>query len=104
GDRLTEAVARRNLEVEQRRLVAADLDHVQHEVRAVDRLAPVEVRGDPRRGAALRGDVAGHRLGGREPVGVDVVERDLDVVQLGEVEEVSEQVARELDAAGAYEG
>ena len=44
GDRLPQAVARRDLEVAQRRLVAADLHHVEHEVGAVDRGAPVEVR------------------------------------------------------------
>ena len=53
--------------------------------------------------AALAGDVARHRLGGLEPVGVDVVQRDLDVAQRGQREDVAEQVLREDDAAGADE-
>ena len=97
------AVARRDLEVEQRRRVAADLDHVDHVVGAVERRAAVEVRGDRRRGAARPRDVARHRLGGREPVRVDVVERDLDAVQRGEGEDVAEEVLREDDAAGTDE-
>ena len=44
ADRLAKPVARRELEVAQRRLVAADLDHVEHEVGAVDRGAAIEVR------------------------------------------------------------
>ena len=44
GDRLAHAVAGGDLEVAQRRRVAADLHHVQHEVGAVDRRAPVEMR------------------------------------------------------------
>ena len=82
GDRLPQAVAGRDLEVEQRRRVTADLDHVEHVVGSLERRAPIEVRADRRRGAALAGDVARHRLGGREPVGVDVVQRDLGVAEL----------------------
>ena len=51
-------VARGDLEVEQRRLVAADLHHVEHEVGAVERRAPVEVRADRGAGAALARDVS----------------------------------------------
>src|SRR5262249_20885547 len=56
-----------------------------------------------RSGAALACDVGGHRLCHLEPVRIDVVERDLGVEELGELEDVGEQVLRELDAAGAYE-
>src|SRR2546430_16336612 len=55
------------------------------------------------RSLAHTADVTRHRLGGREPVRVDVVQRDLDVVELGEEEDVAEQVLREDDAAGADE-
>ena len=55
-------------------------------------------------GAELLGGPARHRLGGLEPLGVDVVQRDLDVAELVKREQVAEQVARELDAAGADEG
>ena len=41
ADRLPQPVARGDLEVAQRRLVAADLHHVDHEVGAVDCGAPV---------------------------------------------------------------
>jgi hypothetical protein len=43
-------------------------------------------------------------LGGLEPFVVDVVECDLGVRELGEGEDVSEQVLGELDAPGADEG
>src|SRR5207248_3378931 len=76
----------------------------QDEVAAVDRFAAVEVRRDRRRGAALARRRGGHRLRGAQPVLVDVVQRDLEAVQLGEGEEVAEQVAREDDAARADEG
>ncbi len=68
-DRLAQPVARRDLEVAQRRRVTADLDHVDHVVRPLERRPALEVRRD--RGEALRvaRDVARHRLGGREPVG-----------------------------------
>jgi hypothetical protein len=58
---------------------------------------------DRRRGSALEGDVPCHRLRGREPVGVDVVEGDLDVPELREREDVPQQVLREDDAARADE-
>src|SRR4029453_11333690 len=44
------------------------------------------------------------RLRRLEPVRVDVVQRDLDVLQFREPEEVRKQLARELDAACADEG
>jgi hypothetical protein len=103
GDRLPQAEARRKLEVDQRRRVAADLDHVQDVVGTVDRGAAVEVRGDRRRRAPHARDVARHRRRRLEAVGVDVVQRDLDAVELGVREDVAEQVLREDDAPGADE-
>ena len=103
GDRLAKPEARRDLEVDQRGPVAPDLDHVEHVVGPLERRAPIEVRADRRRGATLAGDARRHRLGGREPIRVDVVERDLGLAELGVLEDVPEQVLREDDAAGADE-
>ena len=44
-----------------------------------------------------------HRIGGVEPVRVDVVERDLDLVQRRHREDVPEQVLREHNTARADE-
>src|SRR6185437_7240909 len=68
-----------------------------------ERRPPVEVRleGGPRAELPVR--PPRHRLGGLEPLGVDVVEGDRGVGELGEGEQVAEQVARELDAARADE-
>ena len=103
ADRLTKPVPRRELEVAERRLVSPDLDHVEDEVGAVERCAPIEVRADPWARPALAGHVMRHRLGGVEPVGVDVVERDLDLAQRREREDVPEQVLREDNTARADE-
>ena len=78
GDRLPQPVAGRDIEVEQGRLVPADLHHVDHVVRTVECRPALRMGRDRRVGATLAGDVAGHRLRRREPVGVDVVQRDLD--------------------------
>ena len=58
GDRLPKPEAGRDLEVEQRGRVTADLNHVQDVVGTLERRAPVEVRADRRRSAALAGDIA----------------------------------------------
>ena len=63
-------------------------------------------RGGPRSTASAPSASAvqrGHPLRGREPVRVDVVEHDLGVAQRRERQDVAEQVAGELDAAGADE-
>ena len=86
------------------RLVAADLDHVDRVVGAVERGAPIGGRGDLRLGAssasatrrATSSDVV-------EPFGVDVEQRDLGVRELLVAEDVAEQVAREHRAARADE-
>ena len=103
ADRLAQAVGGRDLEVEQGGRVAADLDHVDHVVGAVERAAAVEMGLDARLCAERRGGVAGHRLGDREPLGIDVVKRDLAVAQLGEREDVAQQVLGELDASRTHE-
>ena len=96
-------MARRDLEVDERRGVHADLDHVQDEVRPVERLAAVGVGRDRRVGPQLAVDPsrdAGRRV---EPLGVDVVQRDMRVGELVEAQQVGQQLAGELDAAGADE-
>jgi hypothetical protein len=55
-------------------------------------------------GAGLLVDAAHQRFCVSEPVGVDVVERQLEpAVQLGESAQVGDDVTGELDAAGADE-
>ena len=103
ADRLADAVAGRDLVVAHRRGVAADLDAVDHVVGAVERLAAVERGGDLRLRAERLGDSVREQLCGLEPLRVDVVQRDLARGELGEREDVAEQVAGELDAARADE-
>ena len=103
ADRLAQAVPRRDLEIAERRRVHADLHHVDHVVRPLERGAPVEGGGDRRRGADGGVRPACDCLGHLQPLGVDVVERDFHIRELGEGENVTEQVLRELDTAGAHE-
>src|SRR3954447_18890763 len=72
--------------------------------RGVEGLGAVEVGRGRQLGAELLRRPARHRLGGLEPLAVDVVERDVQLAEVVIGEEVAEQVARELDAAGADEG
>ena len=83
---------------------AAHLDRVDHEVGAGERLQPVEVTRSIT-GVAPRavGRPRRHPLRGAQPLRVDVVEHELRVAQRREGQDVAEQVARELDAAGADE-
>jgi hypothetical protein len=48
-----------------------------------------------------RAGPARHHAGGLEPLLVDVVQRDLDLAQLGEIEDVGQEVLEEDGAAGA---
>ena len=96
GDRLAQAELLRHLEVGDRaRFVAADLDHVDRVVGAVERGAPVGGRRDLGRRVERVGDPAGDELRRREPFGVDVEQRDLGVGELLVPEDVAEQVAGE---------
>ena len=103
GDRLPQAVLLRDLEVRQGRFVHADLDHVDGEIGALESAAAIEMGFDLRRRAQLLVGPLGHRFGGGETLAVYVVQRDGGVGQLGEREYVAEQVACELDTAGADE-
>ena len=86
------------------RSVPVDLDLVDDVVGALDGGEPVDRGGDRGPGAGLGADPLGDRLGMREPFGVDVVQRQLELaVQLGEAAQVGDDVAGELDAAGADE-
>ncbi len=104
ADRLAQAVAERHLVVADGRVEAADLHRVDHVVGAVERRAPVERGGHVRAHAEPVADQAGDPRGRLEPLRIDVVERDLRVRELREGEDVADQVARELDAAGSDEG
>ena len=57
--------------------------------------APVRVDADLWGGADLGGHPGAQRLGGREPLGVDVVQPQRAVAQLGHREDVDEQLAGE---------
>ena len=104
GDRLAQAELLRDLEVGDRaRLVAADLDHVDRVVGAVERGAPVGGRDDLGGRVERVGDPPGDELRRREPLGVDVEQRDLGAGELLVAEDVAEQVAGEHRAAGADE-
>ena len=105
GDRLAQAVLLRHLEVgDGARLVAADLDHVDRVVGAVERGAPVGGGGDLRLGASSASAT-------RRATSSDVASRSASmsnsaISRLGELivsEDVAEQVAREHRAARADE-
>ena len=84
----------RDLEVAHGGRVHADLDRVDDEVGAVQRGPPVEAGGDRRGGAELVGGAPGDRLGRLQPLGVDVVQRQRDVAQLGEADRMSASSSR----------
>lgn len=104
ADRLPQAEARWDLKVTQRCIEAADLNLVDDEVGPVERRASVEVRLDSEPGAGRVVDVPRDPLGRGEPLRIDVVEHDRGLGELGEVTQVGEQDAGELDAARADQG
>jgi hypothetical protein len=104
ADRLAQPVAGGQLEVEHRRLVHADLDHVDGEVGAVERRPPLRVGGDARPRPELLVEPVRQRGGGLQPLGVDVVQRELEPAQVLVGEEVAEQLTGERGAARADEG
>ena len=85
-------------------LVAADLDHGDDVVGAVERLLAVARRLDLRRGAERRLDAVGDLLRDAQPLRVDVEERDARPGERRIGEDVAEQVLGEDRAAGADEG
>nr|BFF17404.1 hypothetical protein GCM10025730_09250 [Promicromonospora thailandica] len=103
ADGLAQPVPGGDLEVALRGGHAAHLDHVDHEVGAVEGRAAVGRRDDGRPPAELPVHLAGRRLGDRQPLGVDVVEHETRVHQLGEAQDVGDELPGEDDAPGADE-
>jgi hypothetical protein len=103
ADRLAQAEPGRDLEVDAGGRVHADLDRVDHEVGAVEGGPPVERRDHRRTHPVGVGDAARERGGGGEPRRIDVVQDDAGAGQLGEAEDVGQQLAGEDDAARAEE-
>ena len=101
GDGLLQAVFFRNVELRNGRLRAADQHHVDDEVGAGERGAAAGMLLDAASGAELLRGPACHHAGGLEAFGVDVVQRDDNVAQLGIIEDVRQQVPGEDHAAGA---
>ena len=102
-DRVPQAVAGGDVEVDLGGPGAADLDRVDHVVGVGQGGQAVELRADRGLGAQGRGGPGRHPLRGPQPVRVDVVEHQLRVAQRRERQDVAQQVARELDAARADE-
>jgi len=96
-------VARGDLEVLQRRVDAADLDHVDDEVGTVEGLATVGVRLDGGRRPELAAHLTRGALGDAEPLGVDVVQHEAGVGELRVAQDVGDELAGEDDAPGADE-
>ncbi len=104
ADRLPQTILLGNLEIpDGRRLVPADLDHVDDVVGPLQRLAPVGRREDLRLRAGLVRDAQRHGLGVPQPVSVDVHEVNGAVVKLGKGKKIPQQVAGENGAACSNE-
>jgi hypothetical protein len=104
GDRLTQPVLLRDLEVDHRRRpVPADLDHADRVVGTVECGSPVGGRHHRRVRAESGCDPMSDLLARRETHGVDVVQDDLARRQFGVREDVAHQVAGEDRATGADE-
>ena len=84
--------------------VAADLHLVDHILRAGQRLRAVTGHGHHGSRAGLRDDLADQPPGKVEPFGADVMQRKLELArELGVSAQIGDDVAGELDAAGADE-
>jgi hypothetical protein len=103
ADRLAHAVAGWDLEVAHRRLETADLDLVDDEVRPLQRRPAVEVGLEREVRARDPVDVVSDPRRSVQPAGIDVVQRDGEVGEVGVCREVGEQHPRELDAARSDE-
>ena len=106
GDRLAQPEPLGDLEVDDGRgPVAADLERRHDVVGPVERGAPVGRRLDLRPGPVRLHEAARHELGGAQALGVDVHQRERRRVgELGEAEDVADEVAGEHRRAGADEG
>ena len=103
GDGLVQPVGLWDVEVGERRCVTANRDHVHDSVGSFERGAAIDRYADGRTRAVLVCRESRDLLGGRQPRLVDVVEREFDLTQLGEREQVTHEVARELDRPGPDE-
>ncbi len=98
-DRVREAVAARDVEVQLGGPRATDLDRVDHEVGAGERLAAIEGPADGRCRPQDAGRPGRHALGRPEAVRVDVVHDELGLAELRVRQDVAQQVPGELHAA-----
>jgi hypothetical protein len=74
---------------------------IDDEIGTLDRGAAIGMLLDHGVGVELPRGPARHHAGGLEPLLVDVVQRDLDLAQLGEIEDVGQEVLEENRAARA---
>ena len=95
ADGLLQTVGRGDPQVRDGRGDPTDLDHVDHEVSTGQRLAAVQRRTHPRTGAELLVQAPRGALGDGEPLGIDVMQGELDIRELGELEEVGAQLTGE---------
>ena len=102
-DRVRETVAARDVEVQLGGPRATDLDRVDDEVGAGERLPAVEGPGDGRGRSQDAGRPGRHALGRPEAVRVDVVHHELGLAQLRVRQDVAQQVPGELHAARSDE-
>ena len=103
GDRVAESEPGGYVEVDPGGPGATDLDRVDDELGALQRLAPVEVGRHGRVGTQRIGRPVRHAHGGAKSIRIDVVQRDVRGPQRRGAQDVSEQVAREFHAAGTDE-
>ena len=81
----------------------ADRDHVHDRVGALERGAEINRGMDGRVRAVLVGREPRDLLRCGQPVLVDVVQRQLDLLQFGEREQIAHEITRELDGPGTDE-
>ncbi len=91
------------VEVGERRGVPADVDRVDHEVGAGQRLAAVGGRAYDGLAAVVAQRDVRELLGQGEPLGVDVVHHQLEAREVVEGEQVAQQLTGELGGAGPHE-
>ena len=104
-DRLAQSILLRDLEIREGCLVPPDLDLVDDVVGTVERRSGRLVRGHQVPGLRSLDLVSGGALRVREPLGVDVVQRDVEgAVELLVGAEVGDDASGELDAPCPQDG
>src|SRR5262249_37693532 len=99
-----QAIFAGNFEIDQRRVEAADLHHVDDEIRAAQRLANIERRLDLRVRAKRLSDFATEGRADFQPITVDVHVAERGVFEFRIRENVAGQVPRKHNAASADHG